>query len=68
LTSQETYEKRQLELLKLKNDIKTIDTEQVRILMARNENIVRLSESYFEEFRRVVDSRGYEEGIVLLTE
>ena len=36
--------------------------------MARNDNIVRLAESYFEEFRRVVDARTYEEGIVLLTE
>jgi hypothetical protein len=68
LGCRETYDKRQLELLRLKKDIKTIDSEQVRILMAKNENIFNLAETFFKDFKRIIDVRSYEEGLILLTE
>jgi hypothetical protein len=54
--------------LRLKKDIKTIDTEQVRILMAKNMNILNLAETYFEEFKTILDTKTYEDGLILLTE
>ncbi len=54
--------------MRLKKDIKTIDTEQVRILMAKNMNILNLAETYFEEFKTILDTKTYEDGLILLTE
>ena len=36
--------------------------------MAKNENIFNLAETFFKDFKRIIDVRSYEEGLILLTE